>query len=280
MRRLFFVTLTTAALLSSAVAARAQASRRPPAPRVPRIVAANVLEAMYFKERAESDITPARLAAYGNALVARRGLDHAFDACAVVRANRNPPRAPHVSESARVFTYTLRRVGGAGVRFQLVTDVIPEDLTAGGTCGECFFAVPALRVSETEMLVVAAGGRRFRLARPPGFLLDEVSLVDETLRRSRRTWQLPYQATPLGLSPDRARLYLPLPNFEGEAWDEKLAVEISDAGVRFVPRAGLNLPEGEPVADSPAGPQDAHQSFMRFGTGGQSYVLRSSGPCT
>lgn len=281
MRRFLLVSLTTTALLlSSAAPPRAQsparASRRPAArERVPRIVAANLFDKLYFKERAESEISPAALAAYGNALVARRGLDHIFDACAVVKANPRPRPVPGATEETKAFAYTLRRVGGGRVSFQLITDVYGEPATLA--CGECSFEVPALRVTKREMLVVSEG-RRYRLERPPNFLLSEVSLVDASLRAVVRTWQLPYLATPLGLSPDRAKLYLPLPNFDDVEWDDKLAVEISDAGVRFVVRAGLSLPKSEAITGAPESEDDV--SFIRFGTGKQSYVLRSTNPCT
>jgi hypothetical protein len=294
MRRLFILALVTAVSWSQAggeasasrpraggavARSRAHATRGRPRARakVPRIAAANVLESMYFKERAESDISPAALAAYGNALVARRGLDHMFDACAILRADKRPRPVPGAAEGAKAFAYALRRVGGGRVNFQFVTDLVDE--AAGATCGECVFAVPALRVTGREMLVVA-GGRRYRLERPAGFLLDRASLVDDSLKQNLRTWQLPYQASPLGLSADRAKLYLPLPDFGGEQWDDQLAVEISDAGVRFVARAGLNLPEGEVLTISPPDAGDAHLEFRRFGTGAQSYVLRLGGSCT
>ena len=126
-------------------------------------------------------------------------------------------------------------------------------------------------------MVVVAEGRRYRLERPPGFLLSEASLVDDSLKRVLRTWQLPYQTTPLGLSPDRTKLYVPLPNFDDEGWDDKLAVEISDAGVRFVTRAGLSLPKHEQVTDAP---EREGVSLVRYGAGRQSYVLRFTDPCT
>lgn len=287
MRRLFiFSALVTIVSWSQAGGggASAQSPARVPHGRpaarakVPRIAAANVLEAMYFKERAESDISPAALAAYGNALVARRGFDHGFDACAILKADRNPRPAPAVSEGAKAFSFALRRVGGGGrVNFQFVTDLVLGE-TAGASCGECYFAVPALRVTAREMLVVA-GGRRYRLERPSDFLLDEASLVDDSLKKKVRTWQLPYQAFPLGLSADRAKLYLPLPDFDGEQWDDQLAVEISDAGVRFVPRAGLNLPASEALTNFPPDSGDASLEFRRFGTGARSYVLRLGGSC-
>lgn len=258
---------------------RARAGRRPAASSRatgPLIKPADVFDAMYFRERADSDITPAALASYGNSLVARRGLDFGVDACPVMEANRNAPPAPAVSESARVFAYMMRRVGGRPVRFRLITDVFDEQ--PDRNCGECYFAVPALRVTRTEMLVVA-GGRRYRLERPGAFLVVEASLMDDSLKTVRRAWQLPYLADVLGLSPDRTRLYLPLPPFDGETWDDKLALELSDSGVRFVPRERLRLPVGERLT-SPPGIAEADATYVRFGAGAQAYVIRISSPCT
>lgn len=270
MRRQLTLALTTALLLSSH-AATVRAQRRATA--APRIVAANVLDAMYFKERAESEIAPAALAAYGNRLVARRGLDHIFDACAVLRADRNPRPVAGAAESTKVFRLKLRRVVGGELGFLLIADILGET-EAGATCG-CFFGVPALRVTAREMTVVA-GGRPYRVARPAGFFLSEASLVDESLKNVRRTWQLPYEAAPLGLSADRARLYLPLPEFDGETWDDRLALELSDAGPRFVTRAGLALP---PRAETLAAPPGDAAAYTRFGAGAQSYVLRLRNDC-
>ena len=281
-RRLDIIALLACLLLPMpAVIAqpRARAGRRPAASKRaagPLIKAADVFNAMYFRERADSDITPAALAAYGNSLVARRGLDFGVDACAVMEANRNAPRAPEVSESARVFTYAMRRVGGGRVRFRLITDVF--DTQPDRNCGECYFAVPALRVTRSEMLVVA-GGRRHRLVPPDPFLFGEASLVDDSLKTVRREWVLPYQAEVLGLSADRARLYLSLPPFDDETWDDKLALELSDAGVRFVVRERLALPKGEELT-GPAEIAESDATFVRFGVGAQSYVIRITAPCT
>lgn len=283
-RRLQIAALSACVLLLHCVSALAQpragARRRTVAADARggalRVTPADVFEAMYFRERADSDISTAALAAYGNALVARRGLDFGVDACAVIGANKSAPGAPEVSESARVFAYTMRRVGGGRVRLRLIADVLGDP--SGLNCGECYLAVPALRVTRAEMLVVA-GGRRHRLVRPGAFLSGEASLMDDSLRRVRRAWQLPYQADVLGLSADRARLYLPLPPFDDETWDDKLALELSDAGVRFVPRDLLKLPKREALT-SPAEIAESDASFIRFTSGGRSYVIRVTAPCT
>lgn len=283
-RRLKIAALLACVLPLQCVAALAQpraGARRRPAAAARRaagvlVTPANVFDAMYFRERADSDISTAALAAYGNSLVARRGLDFGVDACAVMEADKSAPAAPEVSESARVFAYTMRRVGGGRARFRLIADVFGDP--PGPNCGECYFAVPALRVTRAEMIVVA-GGRRHRLARPDAFLVAEASLLDDSLRGVRRAWQLPYQAEPLGLSADRARLYLPLPDFDDVTWDDKLALELSGAGVRFVPRARLRLPAGERLT-GPAAVAESGATLTRFGAGRQSYVIRVNPPCT
>ena len=241
-----------------------------------RVKPADIFDAMYFRERADSSITPDALAAYGNSLVARRGLDFGVDACAVMEANPNAPRAPEVSQSARAFDYVMRRVGGGPVRFRLITELFDEQ--PDRNCGECYFAVPALRVTRTEMLVVA-GGRRYRLRRPDPFLIGEATLLDGSLKRVLRAWQLPYQSEVLGLSADRTRLYIPLPPFDDEQWDDRLALELSDAGVRFVARKRLRLAKGEPLT-SPPEIAEADASYIRFASGAQSYVIRITAPCT
>lgn len=270
-RRLHIVALLLTCVSLPAAAARAQPRARRPGAAV-RVTPADVFEAMYFRERADSDITPAALAAYGNSLVARRGLDFWFDACAVVLADKNPRPAREVSETSVAYAYTMRRVGGGAVKFQLLSDA-GEPI--GGPCNECFFQLPALRVTKREMLVVA-GGRRYLLERPREFLLHEVSLVDGSPRRVQRTWHLPFQDTPLGLSPDRTKLYVPLPTFDDETWDDKLALELSDAGVRFVVRERLTLPKLEWLTDEP---KLGNTELIRYGEGGRSYVLRVGDPC-
>ena len=274
--RLRILALLTCVLLLPAAHAPAQprtVSRRPRAAAAARVVAADIFDAMYFRERADSDITAAALAAYANSLVARRGLDFSFDACEVVSANKNPRPAREVSELSVAYSYTLPRAGGGRVNLRLISEAAGP---GGGVCGECFFYIPALRVTRREMLVVASG-RRYLLERPAGFLLHEVSLVDESRRRVIRSWQLPFQNIPLGLSADRTKLYVPLPTFVGEEWDDKLALELSGAGVRFVARERLNLPKHEWLT---GGPKRDDTSLMRYGEGAGSYVLRFTDPCT
>ena len=256
--------------------ARPVARRKAAPAKVPRIAPSAVFEALRDRKRARPRVTPAELAAYGNSLIAARGFNYHFDSCEVVEANENPPPAPGASERAKLYSYPLRPVGGGAVNFQFVGDFF--EWGTNGPCGECFFRVPALRVARGRMLVVA-DGRRVWLRRPPEFDLDEVQLVDRSLKRVLRTWEVPFQTNPLGLSPDRTKLYI-------DSWElanldiEGLAVEISDAGARLVALDQLNLPKGDDLTAFPRDPLNGYLSFKRFGKGRRSYVLRYSAICT
>ena len=147
---------------------------------------------------------------------------------------------------------------------------------ADGPCGECFSSIPALRVTKTEMEIFS-GGRHLHLERPPTFYLDQAELVDRSMKRVLRAWQLPYQTAPLGISEDGTRLYIPLENGPGS-----LVLEIAEDGkVQFRSRAAIPLKdEGETIENAPRDRKNAYLGFKRFKAGGQTFIVKFSWPCT
>ena len=140
-------------------------------------------------------------------------------------------------------------------------------------CGECFVSIPATKVTAQQIELVA-GGKKYLLVRPRSFSLDEMSLVDQTMRKVLRTWQVPSQDVPLGVSSDGTKVYL-------DTGIESLILEISEtSALRFLAREEVKLPKGVDVAKHPTDPKNAYLSFMRFRFGGKNLVIRYSGPCT
>jgi hypothetical protein len=139
-------------------------------------------------------------------------------------------------------------------------------------CGECFFAFPSLSVTKAEILLLLKG-RQYRLKRPRLFGLDEMSLVDGSMKRVLRTWEVPYQSAPIGISADGTRLYI-------ETEFDRLALEIAPSGVSFKPRSRVEIQNGKAVQGQTRDPKNAYLAFMRFGSGKKSYVIRYSSPCT
>jgi hypothetical protein len=235
----------------------------------PTLKPSRVLDAVRRRKSLAPRPSHAGLARYANELLARGGFDYDFDACEIF-----PPPLETAGlgrEATLTFDRRLTRLDGRGVTFRLVTD------NFGAPCSECFLHVPALRVTKGEMELVA-GGVAYALKRPASFKLDEAQLVGDDLKTVLRTWQMPFQTIPAGVSPDGRSLYL---GFYEDAGLDELVLEVSDDGrPRFRAAAEVKARGGEWVAEHPTDPSGDDPSFMRFRSGGRTHVIRFSGPCT
>ncbi len=242
---------------------------------LPTLKPSHLLDEVKRRKALRPALSAAGLARYANDLLARGGFDYDFDVCDLFPP-QVPPRPgggirPDGTWTPITLEHRLTRADGRGVDFKIVAD------DRGGMCTECFMTVAALRVTKDEMTLVA-GGVTYELKRPPAFNLDEAHLVDESMQKVLRTWQLPYQTIPAGVSPDGKSLYL---SFYEDAGLGELVLEISDDGrPRFRAADEVSARGGEWVEEHPTDPSNDYLSFMRFRAGGRTHVIRFSGPCT
>jgi hypothetical protein len=232
----------------------------------------NILTDVSNKMKAQPNVSPKELAAYANKLLEEKGFDYDFDVCEVIGRNRLK-RISSTSPSRITYSYKMAQWVGRKITLTFISDN-----PGHAPCGECFSPIPSLQVTKQEMLVVS-GSQRYRLKRPTAFGLDEAELVDETMRKVLRTWQLPYQTIPVGISPDSTKLYL---EFYVEHELDALVLELSENGrAQFKARSDIDLQrKGEWVENHPKDPKNAYLSFLRFYAGGKSYVIKFSAPCS
>ncbi len=218
-------------------------------------------------ERAQqaASLTPVELAAYGNDLIAKNGFDYRFDVCdALNHSDRS--RMP----TAKSLTYKMTLTSGRKTSFRFT---IGDE----GLCGECWTSIPILQVTNKEMTLIAQG-ERYRVRRPASFYLDDVQLVDETLKKVLRTWQLPNQAMPTGISADGTKLYV---DFYNRFALDHLVLELSENGPpQFRDRAVIESSEPKLIENHPQDPNNAYLSFRSFRVGEKIYRLKFSAPCT
>ena len=222
-----------------------------------------VLEDVSDRNKKQPSLTPKELAAYANALVEKRGFDYSFDLCGVFRRpDRLPPKSAFPSKMA---------LAGGGKLTIKFTVLGPQD----SLCSECWSDIPSLQVTKREMLVVT-NGQRYRVKRPASFSLDEVELVDEKMKTVLRTWQVPFQSVPKGISTDGTKLYLGF--YNGEL--DRLVLELSEDGrIKFRDRGEAQLEgEGEWIENHPKDEENGYLSFMRFRVGNKSHIIRFSAP--
>ncbi|HKY44417.1 MAG TPA: hypothetical protein VJM50_15120 [Pyrinomonadaceae bacterium] len=228
----------------------------------------NVVSEVSERATQTPSLTPAELAAYGNDLIARKGFDYSFDICDILSQRDRT----HSTSAEIVRNYPMTLTDGGKRTFSFTIQNPNESL-----CGECWSLIPSLQVTNKEMTVIAEG-KRYRVRRPSSFILDEAHLVDETLKKIIRTWQMPYQVVPAGISADGTKLYL---NFYPDNGLDHLVLEVPENGPpQFRDRAVLKSGEGKFLENHPKDPSNTYLSFMSFRVGEKTYFVKFSAPCT
>lgn len=258
-----FTCLALALTLTLLPSAIAQTRKRTPILSVNR---SNIVAEVSEKARQSPSLTPAELAAYGNDLIAQKGFDYNFDVCEALN-HRDRLRMP-----PEELTYQMTLTNGHKTSFRFT--IRDRD---NALCGECWTSIPSLQVTDKEMTLIAEG-KRYSVRRPTSFYLDQAQLVDETLKKVKRTWQLPYQAMPSGISADGAKLYV---NFYNGSGLDHLVLELSENGPpQFRDRAVIKSSEGKFIEDYPKDPNNSYLSFMSFRVGEKTYRVKFWAPCT
>lgn len=228
--------------------------------------APDVVSKVSERARQTPSLTPVELAAYGNDLIAKNGFDYRFDVCEALNHDRS--RTP----IAKSLTHKMTLTSGRKTSFRF-TIGDPD----GGMCGECWTSIPLLQITSKDMTLLAEG-KRYRVRRPSSFYLDDVQLVDETLKKVSRTWQLPFQAMPIGMSADGTKLYV---NFYNGLGLDQLVLEVPETGPpQFRERAVIKSSEPKVIEDHPKDPKNAYLSFTSLRVGEKVYRLKFSAPCT
>jgi len=244
-----------------------------------------------MRERRRDLPTPI-VAAIGNSLISRQGVDYEFDVQAFLKEERLMPSSGDESGYAR-YKLPLKTVEGEPL--ELDVEVSPAE-----ACGERLALLPLSRLTKLEMEVVS-GGVTYRLRRPASFGLESMSLVDSAMNKKLRTWELPFVTKPSGISPDGKTVYFPLDlsmyrsptGVEAPIWQElppptssatgySELILATSSGVYSFADASL-VPAGEKsegIKNAPVDQNDAYARFQRFQLHDRVFIIRFEGPCT
>ena len=238
---------------------------------VVKIVPTSYVE-MVAEKLSQPGVTAEEAAEYANRLLAIHGFDYWFDACPVVKANRHPKTIADKDGVTKSYNYSFVRADGRRIKMQLIGD------PTSALCGECEFDIPLLRVTKQQLLVVS-DGKQYLVRRPPGFHLEEISVVDRSMKRILRTWEVPHDTGPVGISEDGTKIYLQLLNNYTEDLFNRIVIEVSESTIRFRALSQVAARDGELVTNHP-GPRDSYLTFKRFRIANKQYIIRYYAPCT
>lgn len=227
----------------------------------------SVAEALYEKKQKNPPISEVTLAAYGNTLIKKNGLEFYSDSCAIAEAN-NVGEASF-SEKLTTFNFEVEDLGGKKIPFQFFSKMW------AAPCG-CSFDFPLLSINEKDWTMLA-GNTPIKLKRTPDIDFEEVRLLDKTKQKVLRRWFKPLDNEPEGISVDGTKIYVSL------AYDNDpgLFLEISDNGTfRIVPKNTPNIIKtAENVVNFDGGP-NGFEALRQFKSKTKSYYLNYNYPCT
>jgi hypothetical protein len=228
-----------------------------------------------------------KITAYANSVLQRSGYLYEFEIHDLIQNNKLQlvDSERNIEDVEKLYLIPFDLEGGTRRSFQIWVSLV-------GQCGENFVYLPAINVTSQNILAVM-DGKKYSFKRPAGFLLDEMELVDETLKREIRKWEVPDQTWPVGISADGQTLYLPIWFTESDSdanawflWKQgkksypTSVLAISPTGIRFEVAAKALAGQEPEIPDFPEDPNNGYLAYRRFRVKGKTYIIRFSNPCT
>lgn len=217
----------------------------------------------------KNKLPPTALVEYANTLIQTEGFTYEFDAWRMIEGQDKKSSVTSIEGSSKkLVTYQAIQKNGAPIKLEMKFDPDP----ATSLCDEQFFPISCSNVTKQEIHLLHQG-QVYIINRNQDFFFEEVALLDPTLKKVLRTWVMPFQAVPVGISSDQTKIYIPCDV-------ESLLLEISESGIAFRLQSTIKLTPGIELENPPTDPDNSYLSFLKFKHGKQVSILRFSGPCT
>ena len=221
--------------------------------KIPRIVVPDVEQQMLKRREANPIIRATELARMGNSIAAKSGFSFSF--------------APEgFKEQGADARYDLNLADGRKFR---VLAPLPGDHPCG-----IYTEFPVAGVTST-LLTLIVDGEEINLTRPKKFAMDEIVLVDRSLKRKLRTWTVPMDRSPKGISQDGTKIYV-------SSYVDDVFIEVDARGrLRFVAQGEEPMiVTSTDLTRFPKEKDNDYLGFRRFRAGNKSYTVKFSHPCT
>jgi hypothetical protein len=211
--------------------------------------------------------TAKEIADYGNRLLPVKGYNYWFDLEGLNKKKEKEARI--LSEETQVYPYSMPLVRGSRASFLIFA---PRNDSC--CCGYFYGDLPVTRVTGQTVTFIS-GGKTYAVLRPKELGRTEQYAAIDLRKPSKnlRTWQIPYETYPQGISADGKQLYV-----EGPA--EDILLEISfDGSFRLVAKDVVKSSEGEQCS-IPLNPKDHYEDCLKFKIARRTFYIKYSGPCT
>lgn len=236
--------------------------------------------AKYMRSAGTKD--PQVIADYANDQLPKYGFEYELDLERIITKKIEQGLTTSIKLEGDDFpyvTFDLEVTSTNGAKRKLAVTAPAESVCC---CGYYYTPIPVTKITPKELSLVI-DSQETVIARPKDIpVVQEYILAKDQLKPSKlRSWEVPYETYPYGLSGDGRKLYVEVPI-------DEILLEISDDGVpRFVPRNATGIfTEGEDLRKLPTPKQgeilrkSGELGLMRYMLSGVPYILEFPYPCT
>jgi hypothetical protein len=231
--------------------------------------------------RSASPESSQAIADHANSLLAKYGFEYHIDLEKIVTTKVKQPKTKPVKMEGDDFPYVrfeLEVTSKDGKKSKLALTAPAEGVCC---CGFYYTPVPVTKITARELTLVI-NSQEFAISRPKDFpVVQEYILYEDDKKPSKlRSWEVPFETYPYGLSVDGKKLYIELSINE-------VLLEISEDGsLKFVPKnaEGIVTPDADLRKTPPPNVGEVLQKSGEFGLmqytlNGTPFILEFPYPC-
>lgn len=247
-----------------------------PEPRMP------ILKEIVKRQHSGQSKTSEELADYANSLLPRYGFEYDLDLERIItrKTKQRQTKPVKVEDDGMPYVkFELDVTSTKGAKKKLAV-VAPAESSC--CCGYYYTPIPVTKITSKEITLVL-DSQELIVNRPKDFPIVQEYILSEVKKKLTRlrSWEVPYETYPYGVSTDGKKLYVKIDI-------EELLLEVSDVGtLRFVPKDAKDIvTKGEDLNKLPPPKvgdvliKSGELGLMRYVLNGKPYVLEFPYPCT
>lgn len=242
----------------------------------------SILEKIKAYKKTNNNITSKDLADYGNSLLSSNGFDFDLDLKSIIEKKTAAKLTKPLKiegDGGLYVTFPLELKTETGVKKILNVKAPGEESCC---CGYYYTPIPVTQISR-QRLTIVVDGKPYAIRRNREFPVVQEYTLYENLKKPQkiRSWEVPYETYPYGVSKDGMNLYIDLET-------ENLLLEISSEGnLKFAAKDadgivnnGEDLRKLPPLKEGEILHKSGEFGLILYKVASKEYIVEFPYPCT
>lgn len=189
-----------------------------------------LFEELEKRKSENTKLKPTELAQIANELIPKYGVNFWVDLSGLIEKKTKSKQIIDLADGNVRINFLLNLSNSTRKSFQI------DSPTDSCCCGYAYADFPVSKITSDKMTVIINGeSYEIKRSKEISFSQEHILIDNETKSKKIRSWQVPFEMSPFGISGDGKNLYIKSEN-------EEILLEISENGnLKFVPKDFPNL---------------------------------------